>query len=325
MSLNNLLIWMSARGRGSWAQFRSAIEELHIESEEGETNRGLSDDTISNNDLPMYQVVRLNLQRLAHVEFDSSTGSLEWQVVPPVLALTDIGGSAGGILCGARFPALNERLNQLSGVFYDAQEKIGMPACIRLLAQDYESLHVAARMIGVTVQVQAPGALLAAIPPVDDPRSRYHAKPPGGTGWTIERFVPSELRWTTRNIKEERNLEPPDMDHCQTGLFRFRMKYQRFHFLRWGGETFSVPVQVGKYAILRHRRIRRLLRYDSEAAVFSAPVSCRPPFLIERALVLCSGFLPYFDKKSARLEYTGVPVEIARLASGLLRQEIEIK
>ncbi len=323
MSLDNLLIWMSARGWGSWAQFRSAVEELHIESEEGNSDRELSDDSVSN-DLPFYQAVRLDLQRLAHVEFDS-TGNLGWRVVPPVLALTDLNGSAGGILCGARYPALYDKLSKLNGVVCDIKEKISMPACIRLLAQDYDLLQVAAQMMGVTVQVQAPGVLLAAIPPVDDPRSRHHAEPPEGPGWTIDRFIPGELHWTTRNLKDDRNLEPRDIDHWQNGLFRYRMKYQRFHFLRWGGKTFKVPVQVGKYAILKHQRIRRLLRYESEVAVFSVPKSCRPPLLMERALVLCSGFLPHVDKKSGRLEYTGVPVEIARLVSKLLRQEMEIK
>ena len=30
MSANSLLLWMSARRRGSWAQFRAAVEELHL-------------------------------------------------------------------------------------------------------------------------------------------------------------------------------------------------------------------------------------------------------------------------------------------------------
>jgi hypothetical protein len=32
LSLNDLLTWMSARGRGSWSQFRAAVEEFHLEA-----------------------------------------------------------------------------------------------------------------------------------------------------------------------------------------------------------------------------------------------------------------------------------------------------
>jgi hypothetical protein len=137
----------------------------------------------------------------------------------------------------------------------------------------------------------------------------------------IERFVPSTLRWTARNHQNERELEFGDVSKCRTGLFRFRMKYQRFHYLRWRERTYSVHVQVGKYAVLRHRRVRNLLQYDPSQCMLSVPVSCRPPLLIERALILCTGLLPHFDKTAGRLEYA-VPRDIARLAAGLLRQEI---
>ncbi|MFA6126370.1 MAG: hypothetical protein WC699_03605 [Bacteroidales bacterium] len=324
MNYNNLIIWMSARRRGSWSQFRSAVEELHIESGERGTDKELSEDIITTNDLPVYQVVRFNLQRLAHVEFDPKA-SLEWRVVPPVLALTNIRDSAGGILCGARFPALNDRLNLLDGVVCDIQERNGMPDCIRLLAQDYKSLEVAAQMIGAAIQVQAPNALLSAIPPVDDPKTWYQAEPPQGPGWTIEMFIPGKLCWTARNPIDNSHLEPHDINNWHTGLYRFRMKYQHFYFLRWEGKTFNVPVQVGKYAVIRQQRIHRLIWYTKESSTFSVPVSCRPPLLIERALILCSGFLPQFDKKFNRFEYTNVPFETARLASKLLNQEIEIK
>ena len=99
------------------------------------------------------------------------------------------------------------------------------------------------------------------------------------------------------------------------------MKYQRFHYLRWKGRTYTVQVQVGKYAVLRHRRVRGLLQYDLSRSVLSVPVSCRPPLLIERALILCTGLLPGLEKATGRLEYR-LPYEAARLAAGLLRQEI---
>jgi hypothetical protein len=140
-------------------------------------------------------------------------------------------------------------------------------------------------------------------------------------GWTVERFLTSTLRWTTRDSTGARDLDAWDVHRCRTGLFRFRMKYQRLHYLRWRGKTYSVPVQVGKYAVLRYRRVRGLLQYDPSRSLLSVPVSCRPPLLIERALILHTGLLPTFDRTTGRLEYA-VPRRVARLAAGLLRQEV---
>ena len=106
---------------------------------------------------------------------------------------------------------------------------------------------------------------VAAIPPVDDPRSRFPAQPPWGPGWTIHQFSASTLRW------EGASLE--DVRCAKAGLFRFQLRYQRFHFLRWLGGMFRVAVQVGKYAVLRQRRVRGLVRYDSARAVLSVPVT----------------------------------------------------
>lgn len=320
MSLNGLLTWMSARGSGSWAQFRGAVEELHVESgDRDEDGENVGDSTAG--DLPVYQAVRLSLQRLAHVEFYCSSAEADWRVVPPSLAVHREGDRWVGILCGARPPDLRERIGE-SVVTWESQAGLGMPDCIRLLASDLAGLEAAAKAGGLHIQLEAPASILAAIPPVDDPRSRVSADAPSVPGWMIERFVPSTLRWTAQNHWNERELEFGDVHECRTGLFRFRMKYQRFHYLRWRGRTYSVHVQVGKYAVLRHRRVRNLLQYDPLRSMLSVPVSCRPPLLIERALVLCTGLLPDLDKTTGCLDYR-VPREIARLAGGLLRQEVK--
>lgn len=324
MSLDDLLIWMSARGRGSWSQFRAAVEEFHVEPENGGADTENAGD-ITANDLPLYQCVRLNLQRLAHVDFATSSACPEWRVVPPSLAISDHGRRLRGVLCGARFPGLIDRMSRLKGVDWETQEIAGMPRGIRLSGPDFEAVRDVAKMLGVSAVIQAPVGLLSATPPVDDPRSRSPAEPPGGPGWVVERFVSSDLRWTARHPKENRDLEPTDITQWRAGLFRFRMKYQRFHFLHWRGRTFGVPVQVGKYAILRHERVRKVVWYYRESAMLSFPVICRPPLLIERALVLCSGLLPRFDEASRRIEYAEVPLGVAQLAASLLRQEIQFR
>ncbi len=319
MSLNDLLTWMSARGSGSWSQFRAAVEELHVEPGDGAEDEENADDATAG-DLPVYQAVRLGLQRLAHVEFYSRTAEADWRVVPPALAIHQEGDHWVGVLCGARPPGLRNRIGP-GPVTWEAQAAPGMPDRIRLVASELAALETASKRAGLHIQVMAPVSLLAAIPPVDDPRSRVPDKAPAVPGWTIERFLSSTLRWTTRDSTDARDLESRDVHRSRTGLFRFRMRYQRLHYLRWRGKTYRVPVQVGKYAVLRYRRVRGLLQYDPSRCLLSVPVSCRPPLLIERALILCTGLLPNLERTTGRLEYA-VPRRVARLAAGLLRQEI---
>jgi len=315
VNLNDLLIWMSARVKGSWQQFRSAVEEFHVEPENTGEDRENTDD-VTWSDLPLYQAVRLSLQRLGHVEFFSASGE-DWRVVPPSLAITKQGSQWVGVVCGARPPYLSGLLNQLSSaISWDSQEIPDMPDRIRIAALDLQVLCQAATDMGLAVQKDAPVSILAAIPPVDDPRSRFPKEAPGVPGWTVERFSALKLRWE--------GADSGDVEHTKNGLFRFRMKYQRFHFLRWQGRSFQVQVQVGKYAVLRHHRIRKLVSYNSNQAILSVPVTCRPPLLMERALVLCSGILPRIDKASGLLKYTEIPRDVAQLAAELLRQEIQI-
>lgn len=315
MSANDLLIWMSARVDGSWQQFRSAVEALHIEEDSDDSN-DVGDDAVVS-DLPLYQAVRLGLERLAHVEFTSVASERRWRVVPPTLAINHFGDRYIGVLCGARSPVLCTSLLQLSGnVSVVSQSTPGMPDRICLTSSDIEVLDRAGRDLGLLVQGSTPAMLLAAIPPINDPRSRFPTELPITPGWTIHQFLTADLQWRETNLQRVRN--------ARIGLFRFQQRYQRFHFLRLRERTFQVPVQVGKYIVLRRGRIRRFVWHDDSQTVLSVPVTCRPPLLIERALVLCSGQLPRIDRVTGRLEYRQVPSKIARLATALLCQEMHI-
>jgi hypothetical protein len=68
------------------------------------------------------------------------------------------------------------------------------------------------------------------------------------------------------------------------------------------------------------RRRRQVLRYDGQKRMLAVSASCRPPFLIERALVLCSGSPPSYE--GGILQYTEIPENIAVIAAALLRQEL---
>jgi hypothetical protein len=312
VSLDHLLLWLSAKGQGSWPQFRGAVEELCAEQEYGSAD---ADDegerpAKTSSDLPIYQRARFALQRLAHVEFFSNQVSQDWRVVPPTVALLP-SEPGKGLLCGARSPDILERLNHVGDIEVVRAAIPGIPERI-LIRGSSEAVALAAARLGLLVQVDAPMAILSAVPGVRDPATWAWTAIPETPGWAVHRFSPSRLGWGESSRSDAWN--------ARTGLFRFVMGHQRFYYLRWRGCSYRVPVQVGKYAIMPRRR--GLLAYDMASQMLSVPAVCRPPLLIERALVLCSGLLPSLDWSSGRLEYTNVPPDVARLAAQLLRQEI---
>jgi hypothetical protein len=312
MSLDHLLLWLSAKGAGSWPQFRAAVEELHIQRPgsapddpdvDGERSAG------THSDLPVYHDVRFALQRLGHVEFCAGETEQGWRVVPPTVAFLP-GASASGLLCGARSTNLLERLHSVADV--EAMPVEGMPQRVLLRGASQDAIAARARVLGLHIQEAASIALLCAVPGVRDTATWLEAPMPETPGWTVHRFSPSRLQWTA--VSQDAAAQ------AGTGLFRFVLKHQRFYYLHWRGCSYKIPVQVGKYAVIGKRR--GILAYENARGVFSVPAICRPPLLVERALVLCSGVLPRFDQSSGRVEYAEVPQDVARLAAQLLCQEL---
>jgi hypothetical protein len=180
----------------------------------------------------------------------------------------------------------------------------GEPGALAAIAQRAELL----------LQLDAPMAILMSLPPVDEPAVRRQADLPFGADWRIEQWSASDLGWRAATRDEALS--------SSGGLFRFSLRHQRHVLLCSKGAVFRVPGQVGKYVVLRRRR-RQVLRYDAAGRRLSVRASCRPPFLVERALILCSGSPPSYEAGSAApgvLNYSDVPEAIASLASALLRQ-----
>jgi hypothetical protein len=311
---NALLLWMSARSEGSWQQFRAAVEELHLPSEAP----GSPDDDAESSGLRAYWRLRLNMQRFGHAEFAAGAAGADWRVAPPTLAMHQRPGHALGVLVGARSDALMARIAASAGSASIQTYTADLyPDQILVSAPDQNALQIFADAAGIRAQAHAPTALLLSIPRVDDRTVRRRADIPMGADWKIERFSATTLGWSAASRE--------DLAGCRAGLFRFSALYRRQTILCLHGLPYSVPGQVGKYAILARRR-RWVVRYDASHEQLSVPASCRPPFLIERSLVLCSGRPPGVQAQpggSITLFYDGVPRAAALLASGVLRQELK--
>lgn len=306
MGPNELLFWLSARREGSWPQYRSATEELV--PDDGERNSKTSEG------FRLYQRLRFNLQRLAHVEFDAAGCENGWRVTPPTLALSRqaIRGVVG-VLCGARLPETIRQFEHAAGAACERHTIPEQPDVIRVLAPSIELLMALAASAGMRAQPDAPTAILGCLPHADNLAMWRETPLPFGKDWKVERF---EIRrksycWTTASVTEANQM----LD----GLFRFTRFQIPSHFLRVGGRTFKVSGQAGKFFLLA-KRGRKVLHYDRSTQCLTVPGICRPPLLADRALVLCSGYLPCYDSAKRVLVYREVPEGIAGLAADILRQ-----
>lgn len=311
MSAHALLLWMSARRTGSWQQFRSAVESIHlpafaeVPAEGGDGNSG---------GLPVYHQLRLGFERLGHTEFFARGCEDGWRIAPPVLAVSESTQEWSGILCGARSPQLLAALEAATDgsvtLLTDACN--GQPPIIRAVGTP-DALARFAVDCGVAVQANAPLAILSCLPAVNDTLQLQPAVLPMGADWRIDRFDPQTLGW--------RACTRDEAAASRNGFFRFVFGYERHHFLAVRGRLWRVPGQIGKYLVLRRRR-RNVLHYAPKAGELTMPASCRPPLLIDRALTLCTGSLAVFEPEGALLRYQGIPADVARLAALLLCQEI---
>lgn len=310
MNANDLLIWLSAKGSGNWSRFRTAVDDLSLPNDPIGDDEDLNENAPVGGGLSVQHRLRLNLERLGHTEFFRKDFQNGWRVVPPTLACLRKNSEAVGTLCGARTGQLLEHVGNTDSTFqttFSIQQEC--PDRIQIIANYESQLQKFADSVGLYFQPNAVRMLLAAVPPVDNPQLRTPTELPFGTDWDVNRFSSRKLKWVSASSGEAAS--------AFFGLFKFYLRFQNHYYLCLSGNAYKVPVQVGKYIVLRQKR-RHVISYDEDKQTLSMPVSCRPPPLIDRALTLCSGLIP--DVENGRLEYSNINKTTALTSLALLRQ-----
>lgn len=296
--MNELLVWMSARQSGSIQSFRARVAELHPAGARG------------GHAVAPHRLAAWTLSKLGHAEFGNAAGGAGWRIAPPVLAAGDIYGSARAVLCGARSP-------ELLGALADCGERerfkpspqSSSPDLVELEAESPSALVGIAHDIGIPVQWNASLAVLTVCVDVKS-IVLEECTIPVGAGWIVSRFSKSGLAWVESTLAEAQSM--------RTGLFRFRGEYGTTYLLKEGGRASSCDPAIGKFRILMRRH--RPLVYDAAAQELAIVASCRPPDIIERALVVASGRLPGF--RDGTLVYTHVTQPVAGRVAALLVQRL---
>lgn len=309
MNPNDLLLWMSAKKSGTWSRYRAAVDELQLSEEPSNYDEDISEGVSGSNSFPIHHRLRLNFGRLGHVEFFRKDFKNGWCVVPPILVCSANKSDATGILCGARTDHILAQLQGVVNIRVSVTNQIECPDRIEIVAEEKGQLEQLAVSAGLYIQADAPRVLLASAPPVDDWQYRTPAEFPFGEDWEVHRFSAETLKWSLATAEEARA--------ASFGLYRFRIAHQLQYYIQLRGRVYKIPVQVGKYLVLRKKR-QHVVVYDADNHTFSVPVSYRPPLLVDRALTLCSGLIPYVE--NGHLIYPNVSSSIAMTATSLLRQ-----
>jgi hypothetical protein len=296
--MNELLTWMSARRSGSIQSFRTRVVALHPASAQG------------GGALAPHCLAAWTLSKLGHAEFEKSAGGKGWRVAPPVLAADDVYGSPCAVLCGARSAELLATLTDCGGPGrLRVSSQSSSPDLIELRAESPSILADTAHSAGIPLLWNASLALLAVCPHVKD-MALEESSIPVGAGWTVSRFSKSGLAWVMGAAAEAQSV--------RTALFRFRGDYGTTYVLKEGGRAFSCDPAVGKFRIFTRRH--RPIAYNAAAQELTIAAGCRPPEIIERALVVASGRLPAFRDRT--LVYTHVGRATAECVAALLTQRL---
>jgi len=291
-----LLEYMSALGRGQWQTFKAAAFQVASAEIDEEPPHWTA------------TVMANHLSALGHVEFDFD-GDLSWMVAPPVLASTPAVGPGRGILCGSRTSSILERVKsaaRAAGAAVSTIPQNRAPSAVEVIAANAEILATVAAAAEIQYAADAAGRIARCLP---DLNSMLQAAPESSLpqGFPIRRFSPGSQEW-----------EPTDRV-AGDGAYWFEC-YGRpeFRLVRRGSiKRVSRPLAIWSELA---RANCRMFTYEPDERRLHIPVKARLPALHERALVLCSGYLPDIDRVRRVLTFTSIPDRVAAIICETIQQ-----
>ena len=321
---DRLLYVMSARKEVSWPTFKVIFESLTLGSGAAE-GEGDSGETLQRE---RRRVVRA-LDALGHCEvvFTESEGSVH--VTQPTLCRLPISGLPQAVLTGARSPSTVSHLAELC-------QQLGTIVSVDVSGSGSESSLIPRRVIVETESLEQLGQVASTA------GIAFESQPPA---WKILNFSASlpqylaSLKWTT-GVEPNWFRKDFHVSHLSfreervDGVLRLSryshpVRSLPMNFL-WKGNSYSeVQADWGRYAILNGMG-KSVLVYDRREFRLGVPATVPFPRLIERGLVLSSGFAPELCRVRVLSGgtampyyiYEGVPSQIASLTASKLGQEL---
>ncbi len=280
MDCDLLLAWMTHVGEGSWARFRSAVEEL----------------AGSDADAPeLCRRLRIALSDLAFADFFIE-GSQQWRMLPPVLG--GLSGQHGAaLLCGSRTPSVVESLKSAAGAVgckVNVEKPKDCPALIGV-ASATEQLTAIADHIGAAYQPNFSSTVAQKLTPIPDALddAQQEAAP---LNWKARCFDFGTSTWVDELLPNSA---------CEYTPTYGRSK----HFVRRKrGRLLRLSKRESIYAAAMLNGVR-LVEYSPEDGRLKVPLFAPLPELYSRAACLCRGRPA--EVVDGHIMYSGVPADLA--------------
>ena len=302
-----LLYWISARGEGTWAQFRDAAQTLGV---------------VQDRDGARSAMRRLIL--LGYV--DQSDDGARWSASPPSLVRFE-DSAGGGYIAGARTPSFLSELERYGALSESPQEYYAGPPRIELAADVSRAAAISERL-GIADAGIASERLADVLPGVDGWKDSLKA---------VDGIIPASYDYIER-------WEGSEFRRCDS-LYqrggRYRGESGMYRFIRTADPTgrtltafFDEPSQRflrGDWYGLRFLSLAAggggldAVRYSARDGALLIPESQRLPLIYERALTLASGLLPTRAENPNWLSYPLIPLSLAETLCGKLNVNISEK
>lgn len=322
---DKLLFVLTSKGEMPWSAFRGAAESLAA----GEFSEAAGDSLAlgaGNTRLARYQAL-LSLESLGHCDSDVSGGPAEVVRAPACLVRLPLGGLPQAVLAGARSERTLADLNQAAQRIPDIEVRAEAqahdpfaPSRIFVRTPTIPGLEELATALAIPIAGGPPAwAMVSCAASIQEYRDSLSWENDDGLNWERRDFNPDELRFTLPN----RDAHPALRSMTNP------VNNTRTHFYTSGGRRSRVDRYWARYMVMQDLD-KRVLFYDPQRCKFALPATLPPPKLIERALVLCSGFTPRVVDApaggiagSSRLRiYSTVPKQVASLAAEKLGQRL---
>ena len=280
MDCDLLLSWMTHTGQGSWARFRSAVEEL-----------AGRDADLSN----LRRSLRIVLSDLGFTDFFIED-SQQWRMLPPVLGGLS-GQDGAAVLCGSRTPILVETLRTAAGSHgceICVEKPQDCPTLIRM-AGGADQLSEVAKQAGTSFEPNLARVLAQELTPIPEmlENPRKEAAP---LNWKVRSFDFAACTWVDTLLPNSA---------CE---FTPRYGRPKYFLHRRRGRLLRASKRESLYAAAMFKGVR-LIGYDPTAKELKVPLFAPLPESYSRAACLCLGRPT--EVSDGQITYCGVPPDVA--------------
>jgi hypothetical protein len=323
---DRLLYVLSAKQEMSWTAFKSAFSSLYtlIANVSDPEKQGIKNTRL--------EVVR-SLESLGHCDFDFTSNRV--YVSPPTLVRLPCGGFPQAVLAGARSPQTLEQIKDVCNalgkhinVEIQPDEALSLiPRRITVQVEDVEELRKIATSLKIHFK-ENPAAweILNFSGSLQDYLSTRKWSDAPEINWQRQTFNTNSLQFDSYQDTET-NIRLSQYKNLKRNT-------QTYYFWRDGQST-EIDRDWGRYAVLSAIHLNVLI-YDKRKYMMIVPIGAKLPYLIERALTLCSGYVPeYMDKIDSLAKllpkirdfriFHEIPSQVAEMTASKLNQNLIIQ